>query len=97
MLSQRETHYHYRLLYPVTNHVVVNTSEIIIDVSQDKQRLLPYNHDIRRDFSVYDVNDLEKHAITKHAVTVEIQEKTQASFNASFKMSPGEYLKEWRE
>ena len=93
----------YAFAYPFSNPTGVNTANVIIDI-MTRHAYLPtliitdkgsvfVSQVIHEVAEILGIN--LKHATTKHAQTIGVLERAQATIKTSLKMASGEYRKQW--
>ena len=95
----------YAFAYPVSNPMAVNTAKVIIDIMTrhayiptliltDKGSVFVCQviHEVAEILGIY-----LKHATKKHAQTIGVLERAQATIRTSLKIASGEYRKQWQK
>ena len=95
----------YAFAYPVSNPTAVNTAKVIIDVMTrhaylptliitDKESVFVSQviHEVAENLGI-----ILKHATTKHAQTIWVLERANATIKTSLKTASGEYRKQWHK
>ena len=95
----------YAFAYPVSNRTAVNTAKVILDIRTrhaylptliitDKRSVL-VSQVIHEVAEILGIN--LKHATTKHAQTIGVLERADATIKSSLKMASVEYRKQWHK
>ena len=95
----------YAFAYPVSNPTAVNTAKVIIDIMTRHAYLPTLNITDKGSVFVsqviHEVAEILginlKHATTKHAQTIGVLERAQATIKTSSKMASGENTKQWHK
>ena len=105
IITGRDVISRYAFAYPVSNPTAVNTAKIIIDI-MTRHAYLPtlIVTDKGNVFVSQVIHEVAeklginlKHATTRHAQTIGVLERADATTRISLKMASGEYRKQWHK
>ena len=95
----------YTFAYRISSPTAVNTTKVMINIMTGHAYLPTLKITDKGSVFVYQfihevpeiVGIILKHATTKHAKTIRVLERAQATFKTSLEMASGEYRKQWQK